>query len=156
MKKKLTILAIIAVMLTGMFAVPTLNPQDQAAAASKYVKVLRTTFNKYKKAYKVTVPDLKAQLKEKKSQVSWLWETLEDFGYFYNYDTHRWELQNPEEGAVDDAIYENLMAQTGLQIDMITVVDSWKTWACYYCECDGDLYIITTRGSTVDVCQILN
>lgn len=154
MKKKLTVFAIIAVMLCGMFAVPTFNQQDQASAASKYVKVLRTTYNKYKKAYKVTVPDLKAQLKEKKSQVSWLWETLEGFGYEYNYDTHRWEAIETE--GVDDEIYKNLMSQTGLQIDMITVVDSWKTWACYYCECDGDLYIITTRGSTVDVCQILN
>lgn len=153
-KRVITIITAVILAVTCMMVVPTVNTDDQAAAASKYVKVLRTTFNKYKKAYKVTVPDLKAQLKEKKSQVSWLWETLEGFGYEYNYDTHRWEAIETE--GVDDAVYESLMEQTGLQIDMITVVDSWKTWACYYCECDGDLYIITTRGSTVDVCQILN
>ena len=100
--KKITIILIAAIILF------TVMP-SQADAATKYVKVKKSTYQKYKKAYKnqaslkLTISDQKAQItelnktiKDKKSTISWLWGTLEDFGYTYNYDSHKWESTSPK------------------------------------------------------------
>ena len=98
--------------------------QADAGSKSKYVKVKKTTYNKYKKAYqkqaslnktisnqKLTIANQKAEIselklvikdqettiKDKKQTISWLWGTLEDFGFEYNYDSHQWETTITEE-----------------------------------------------------------
>lgn len=114
------------------------------------------------------IDDLNAQLKDKKQQVSWLWSTLEEFGYRYNYDTHKWEVTEEEEVQSDpeplpwqelmftEEVNEMMAEQTGLTIDNVNIIDSYRNWACYYVEADGDLYVITMKKGIVDVCQILN
>lgn len=111
----------IIVVLIAAFVIFSVMP-SQADAATKYVKIKKTTYQKYKKAYKnqaslkstiskqnstissqkTTIANQKAQIaelngtiKDKKSTISWLWGTLEEFGYAYNYDTHKWESTSP-------------------------------------------------------------
>lgn len=115
MKRTLSFIIILAVLMTSAFVIPTALNQNDVMAASKYVKVKRTTYNKYKaaynkeKTYKLTISDqkatiaeqkleiteLNATIKDKKQTISWLWSTLEDNGFYYNYDTHKWEQQDP-------------------------------------------------------------
>lgn len=104
----------IIIVIIAAFVIFSVMPA-QADAATKYVKVKKSTFQKYKKAYKnqasmkltianqnTTIADQKTKItnlnttiKDKKSTISWLWSTLEDFGYNYNYDTHKWESTSP-------------------------------------------------------------
>lgn len=156
MKKYIAIL----IAVTMLFTV-SLTP---TYAATKYVKVKSATFQKYKKAYTVTVPkqkktiaaknkkieSLNATIKDKKQTISWLWGTLEDFGYEYSYDNHYWQ-------AVQDTSQKELMEeQTGLHIDYVKPIEKYNRWAAYYVEADGDMYVITVVREQVDVCQILN
>lgn len=115
MKRTLSFIIILAVLMTSAFVIPTALNQNDAMAASKYVKVKRTTYNKYKTAYnkqksykltiseqkatiaeqKLEITELNATIKDKKQTISWLWDTLEENGFYYNYDTHKWEQQDP-------------------------------------------------------------
>lgn len=179
MKKRImSIIIAITMCMTCAFIVPATTHYFDASAASKYKKVKMTTYKKYKKAYKAqpgyikTISNQKTEIenmsktiKEKKQQVSWLWSTLEDFGYYYNYDTHKWEAtedttsENPLNWAElqeTTGIIPIMEEQTGLNIDNVQIVDEWKAWVCYYVEADGDLYTITMQRGVVDVCQILN
>lgn len=111
------------------------------------------------------ITELQNTIKEKKSTISWLWSQLEEFGYFYNYDTHKWEVDENKEQVKPldwaelqqtEGIIPVMEEQTELSIDNVQIVDSWKAWVCYYVEADGDLYVITMQRGVVDVCQILN
>jgi hypothetical protein len=106
-----------------------------------------------------------ATIKEKKSTISWLWSTLEDYGYFYNYDTHKWEATEGTENHAPldwvnlqetDGIIPVMEEQTELSIDNVQIIETWKAWACYYVEADGDLYVITMQRGVVDVVTQLN
>ena len=106
-----------------------------------------------------------ATIKEKKSTISWLWNQLEEFGYFYNYDTHKWEADETTEQAkpldwaelqATEGIIPIMEEQTELSIDSVQIVDSWKAWVCYYVEADGDLYVITMQRGVIDVVTQLN
>lgn len=196
MKKRITsIIVAVAVLLSCSFVVPTTMHSNDCFAKSKakkvkYIKVKKTTYNKMKatidnqsitiqkqsstiqkQSAAITnqsklIDDQKAQLKDKKSQVSWLWETLESFGYFYNYDTHKWEGEGTEPSEPEQLEWVDMMEttevtplmeeQTGLHIDNVQIMDSYRNWACYYVEADGDLYVITMKKGAVDVCTILN
>ena len=93
MKKIITITITILIAFSCIMIIPT----EESCAATKYIKVKKSTYQKYQKAYKnqtslkKTINELNTTIKEKKSTISWLWSTLEDFGYNYNYDTHKWE-----------------------------------------------------------------
>ncbi len=116
MKRTLSFIIILAVIMTSAFVIPTATHQNDcmAKSKSKYVKVKRTTYNKYKAAYnkekdykltiseqkatiselKLEVNDLNSTIKNKKQTISWLWSTLEENGFYYNYDTHKWEQKD--------------------------------------------------------------
>lgn len=120
MKRIISIIIAVTMCLTCAFVIPATTHQEDACAATKYIKVKVTTYNKYKKAYKnqktlkltiseqkatiaeqkLEITELNATIKEKKQTISWLWDTLEENGFYYNYDTHRWEYADPsyEEG----------------------------------------------------------
>ena len=182
MKKKITsIIIAITMCMTCAFAVPAVTHGDDVYAMAKttYVKVKKATYNKMKKtiasqkktiasqkktiaSQKTKISNQEQTIKDKKSTISWLWGTLEDFGYEYNYDTHRWEgTAEPtpiEELNMEDAsdVIQLLEEQTGLSIDVVQIMDNWRTWYCYYVQADGDLYVITVKNKVVDVCAILN
>ncbi len=153
MKKLFCYILIIAVMFTAL--IPATSTETYAA--TKYVKVKKATFEKYKKAYKVTVPkqkktiaSLNNTISEKKSTISWLWDTLEDYGYEYSYDSHEWQ-------AVQDTSQKTIIEeQTGLTVDYIKPIEKYNRWAAYYVEADGDIYCVTVVREKVEVCQILN
>jgi len=118
--------------------------------------------------------ELQNTIKEKKSTISWLWSNLEDFGYKYNYDTHKWEPEKTAEEEppeplnwiklmqTEDIIpvieeqMQKILSAPELTIDIVEIIDSWKTWTCYYVQADGDLYCITMKKGVIDVCVILN
>lgn len=166
MKKKITsFIIILAMLMSATFVTPVFTHSNDACAKTKYVKVKQTTWKKYKKAYKenpklkTQLEDLNTQLKDKKSQVHWLWETLEEVGYFYNYDTHQWEPV--EDGiiptpAVSEETIETMATQTGLVIDEVSIIDNYKSWYVYYVYADGDIYVITMQKDRVDVVTQLN
>lgn len=163
MKKSIAMLIAVIMLFTASIA-PTY-------AAVKYIKVKTATYEKYKKAYKVTVPKQKKTItsqkktisnqkktitklnntiSDKKQTISWLWDSLEEFGYEYNYDTHQWESTQ------DTSQKELIIEQTGLVVDYIRLIEKYNRWAAYYVEADGDIYVITVVREKVDVCQILN
>lgn len=205
MKKRIvSIVTAIMLALTCAFVMPTVTHNDDAfaKAKSKYVKVLKKTYNNMKKtissqkktiaaqkktisardttiknqstaiqnqskmieSQKATINEKENALKDKKQQVSWLWSTLEEFGYQYNYDSHKWEAvatSEPEPLDWTETMYTtdvipSMQEQTGLVIDNVQIIETYKNWACYYVEADGDLYVITMKKNIVDVCQILN
>ena len=144
------------------------------AAQKKTIASQKTTISKQNStitSLNKTITDQKAQIEEKdttikkkNSTINWLYDSMEEAGYKYNYDTHRWEQTE-----TSDPVYLDWMdmigtedviplmeEQTGLSIDAVYVMETWKTWACYYVEADGDLYVITMKKGEVDVCQILN
>lgn len=47
---------------------------------------------------------------------------------------------------------------TGLHVDYIQLIDEYikGNWCALYVHCDGDLYVITIKNHSVDVCCILN
>ena len=185
MKKRIMSIAI-AIMLiaTCAFVIPTTTHQNDcfAKAKTKYVKIKKTTYNNMKKTIsnqKATIQkqstaiqnqsklidQLNATIKDKKSTINWLWSTLEEFEYEYNYDTHKWEYtgepEAPEELPWTELMYTEdvvptMAEQTGLTIDNVQIIETYRNWACYYVEADGDLYVITMNKGIVDVCQILN
>jgi lipopolysaccharide export LptBFGC system permease protein LptF len=202
MKKRITsIIIAVAVLLSCSFVVPTTMHSNDCFAKSKskkvkYIKVKKTTYNKMKATINnqsVTIQkqsstiqkqsaaitnqsklidEQKAQLKNKKSQVSWLWSTLEDFGYFYNYDTHKWEpesVAHDEEDPIeepqtiekadmteDDTQIEIIREETGLVIDCVQRIEGDNSWNAYYVYADGDIYVITVKDGHVAVCTQLN
>jgi hypothetical protein len=64
------------------------------------------------------------------------------------------EVADDEDSELTPA--EIITSQRGLHVDYIEVIDSYGNWGAYYCHCDGDLYCITIKNGTVDVCVILN
>ena len=195
MKKKiLSILIALAVLMSCAFVVPTTDTYASAKAKyvkvkqATYNKMKKTiasqkkTIASQKKTItarnttianqKVTIAnkdkiiaERDATIKDKKSTISWLWSTLEDFGFFYNYDSHEWEYAGEEQEPIDidrldmeDAsdVIPFLEEQTGLTIDVVEIVDSWKAWYCYYVQADGDLYVVTVKSKNVDVVTQLN
>ena len=192
-RRVISIVTAVMLVFTCAFVVPATTHHDDAFAKSKskYVKIKRTKYNNMVKtinnqkstianlnntiAKKNTsiqnqsklIDDLNATIKDKKSTISWLYDTLEGFGYAYNYSTHKWECTeeddppDPEplpwqELMYTDEVNEMMAEQTGLTIDNVNIIDSYRNWACYYVEADGDLYVITMKKGIVDVCQILN
>lgn len=199
MKKKiLSILIALAVLMSCAFVVPTTDTYASAKAKyvkvkqATYNKMKKTiasqkkTIASQKKTITArnntianqkvtiankdkTIAERDATIKDKKSTISWLWSTLEDFGYFYNYDTHKWEYtEEEEEEPADyepldwvslqetDGIIPIMEEQTGLTIDNVQIIETWRAWVCYYVEADGDLYVITMQRGVVDVVAQLN
>lgn len=118
---------------------------------------------------KLTISEKEQTIKDKKQTISWLWSTLEDYGYFYNYDTHKWEQNEdtaePEGEPVeidnvqlteDGSQVEIIAEETGLTIDCVQVFESYDDWYAYYVYADGDIYVITVKNGHVDVCTQLN
>ena len=119
---------------------------------------------------KLTISEKEQTIKDKKQTISWLWNTLEDYGYFYNYDTHKWESNEEtaeEEAESDHAIsyvdmsedssqIDIIRDQTGLAVDSVQLFGSYNDWAAYYVEADGDIYTITIKAGNVDVVSQLN
>lgn len=132
------------------------NQQKTIADQQNRINQQNNTINNNAKA----IEEKDATIKEKKSTISWLWSSLEEFGYFYNYDTHKWERQAiPIEQVSMDAandVIPMLEEQTGLTIDHVEMMDAWKTWYAFYVEADGDLYVITVKNKVVDVVAQLN
>lgn len=146
------------------------NQSNAIASYKKTVASQKSTIQKQSTAIQnqsKLIDEQKEEINKKKQQVSWLWSTLEEFGYGYNYDTHKWEAvavdepEQPEplpwqEMMYTDEVTETMAEQTGLVIDTVSIIETYRNWACYYVEADGDLYVITMNRGTVDVCQILN
>lgn len=61
---------------------------------------------------------------------------------------------NCEPSTYEQIIYND----TGLITDSIDIIDKYEAgnWVALYCQCDGDLYVITIKNNYVDVCCILN
>ncbi len=214
MKRTISLIIAVAMLLTTAFVVPTATHSNDVCAKSKskYVKIKKTTWKEYKEAYTVTLPNYKkkvtslnktvasqkktitarnntiknkdatiasqkktidaqaaqitekdATIKDKKSTISWLWDQLEAFGYFYNYDSHKWEPKEQESEPIEVLDLDNapdvaflIEEQTDLHVDSVAIIDSWKTWYCYYVQADGDLYVITVKNEEVQVCTMLN
>lgn len=150
------------------------------ANQKKTITARNNTINSYKTTVanqKTTIAEQKLEIsekeqtiKDKKQTIGWLWSTLEDFGYFYNYDSHKWE-QNIEtaepEGEpieigqvalTEDASQVELIAEeTGLVIDTVQLIESYKDkWFAYYVYANGDIYTITVNNGHVEVCTQLN
>ena len=168
MKRAISIFLAISLALSCAFIVP--ETESFAAAKAKYVKVKQATYEKMKKTIssqkktiskqKKTIADKDATINKKKQTISWLWSSLEEFGYHYNYDTHNWErevipIDQINMNAANDVI-PLLEQQTGLVIDVVETIDSWKTWYAFYVQADGDLYVITMKNKIVDVVTQLN
>ena len=62
----------------------------------------------------------------------------------------------PAEEAEDTTPAGIIQSQTGLHVDSVKTVDSYGTWAFYEVFADGDIYAVTIKAGSVDVCQILN
>lgn len=120
---------------------------------------------------KLTISEKEQTIKDKKQTISWLWSTLEDFGYYYDYDTHKWESDGTEEEeeevesdhaisyvdmSEDSSQIDIIRDQTGLAVDSVQLFGSYNDWAAYYVEADGDLYVITVKAENVDVVSQLN
>ena len=60
-----------------------------------------------------------------------------------------------DEPLTNEAIIER---DTGLHVDYIQLIDEYTkgNWCALYVHCDGDLYVITIKNNSVDVCCILN
>lgn len=144
----------------------TIASQKKTIASQKKTITARnntiTARDKTINSLKSQVAEKDATIKDKKSTISWLWDQLEAFGYEYNYDSHQWEsTQEPvpiENLDMQDAtdVIPLLEEQTGLSIDVVRIMEYWKTWYCYYVEADGDLYVITVKNKVVDVISQLN
>ena len=141
--------------------------QNQGKAIDQY----KTTIADQKATIaeqKLTISERDQTIKDKKQTISWLWSTLEDFGYYYSYDTHKWESDGtaePEEEPVgidsvqlteDGSQVEIIAQETGLTIDCVQVFESYNDWYAYYVYADGDIYVITVKNGHVDVCTQLN
>lgn len=197
-KKVLSVLIALAVLMSCAFVVPTTDTYASAKAKyvkvkqATYNKMKKTiasqkkTIASQKKTITArnntianqkvtiankdkTIAERDATIKDKKSTISWLWSTLEDFGYFYNYDTHKWEYTEEEEEEPanyepldwvslqeTDGIIPIMEEQTELSIDNVQIIETWRAWVCYYVEADGDLYVITMQRGVVDVVTQLN
>ena len=135
------------------------------AARNKTITSQKTTIANQKATIaeqKTTIAERDATIKDKKQTISWLWDQLEAFGFEYNYDSHKWESSREpvpiEQIDMEDAedVIPLLQEQTGLTIDVVEIVDSWKSWYCFYVQADGDLYIITMKNKVVDVISQVN
>ena len=183
MKKKVFTIAL-AIIIAVSFAFIVPDTECFAAAKAKYVKVKQVTYEKMKKtiasqkktiasqkktitarnntitSQKETIAERDATIKEKKSTISWLWDQLEEFGYSYNYDTHKWEreaipIEQVNMDAANDVI-PMLEEQTGLTIDCVEMMDAWRTWYAFYVQADGDLYVITVKNKVLYIVSQLN
>lgn len=151
--------------------------QNQSKAITSYKNTIssqNTTIANQKTTIaeqKLTISEKEQTIKDKKQTISWLWSTLEDYGYFYNYDTHKWEsegtTETEEETESDHAIsyvdmsedssqIDIIRDQTGLAVDSVQLFGSYNDWAAYYVEADGDIYTITIKAGNVDVVSQLN
>ena len=193
MKRRImSIIIAVTMCFTCAFVLPAISHTDDCfakAKKSKYVKIKRTTYNKMKATINnqsVTIQkqstaiqnqskaigNLNTTIKDKKKTISWLWSTLEDFGYFYNYDTHKWEpesVAHDEEDPIeetqtiekadlteDDTQIEIIREETGLVIDCVQRIEGNNSWNAYYVYADGDIYVITVKGGHVAVKTQLN
>ena len=69
------------------------------------------------------------------------------------------DLTTEEDCAIVLSDEEIIMAECGLAvIDEITLIDSYDegNWYCYYLFSDGDVYVVTLKNGSVDVCVQLN
>lgn len=63
------------------------------------------------------------------------------------------ETVEPETDTTPAGIIES---QTGLCVDTVKQFDSYGNWAAYEVFADGDIYVVTIKAGSVDVCTILN
>lgn len=63
------------------------------------------------------------------------------------------EPGEPETDTTPAGIIES---QTGLCVDTVKQFDSYGNWAAYEVFADGDIYVVTIKAGSVDVCTILN
>lgn len=67
------------------------------------------------------------------------------------------ENENNDECYKANATVEEIIeADTGLVVDKVKLVDSYGNWAFYEVFADGDIYAVTIKANSVDVCVILN
>lgn len=67
------------------------------------------------------------------------------------------ENENNDECYKANASVEEIIeADTGLVVDKAKLVDSCGNWAFYEVFADGDIYAVTVKANSVDVCVILN
>lgn len=69
------------------------------------------------------------------------------------------DLTVEEDCAIVLSDEEIIMVECGLAvIDEITLIDSYDegNWYCYYLFSDGDVYVVTLKNGSVDVCVQLN
>lgn len=53
-------------------------------------------------------------------------------------------------------IEEIIAQQTGLTVDSVKQFDGYNDWSAYEVFADGDIYVVTVKGGTVDVVTQLN
>lgn len=168
MKRIISIIIAIAILTTCSFYVP--QTECFAAAKAKYVKVKQVTYEKMKKTIasqkkiikqkNAIITEKDAIINKKKQTNSWLWNQLEEFGYTYNRETYKWEKEttpieqiNMEDGSDVIMLLEE---KTNLNINSVQIIESWRTWYCYYVEADGNLYVITVKNKEIDICEQIN
>lgn len=94
MKKRIITILLTLCMICGIYTV-SVN-----AASTEYVKVKKTTYQKYKKAYKQNktykkkIKTLKQQLEDKNSLNQWTWSSIYSLGLSYKEKT--WTLTKSE------------------------------------------------------------
>ena len=69
------------------------------------------------------------------------------------------DLTTEEDCAIVLSDEEIIMAECNLAvIDEITLIDSYDegNWYCYYLFSDGDVYVVTLKNNSVDICVQLN
>lgn len=109
--KRIVAIAAAVVVLAGAALTPV-----EVDAATKYVKIKRTTYNTMKStissqkktissqkstiaSYKTKVSDRDATIKEKNSTIQWLYRNMETQGMHYSKENHAWV---PDDGTHDN------------------------------------------------------
>ena len=123
MKKR--IVAILLIM-GVLFSVSSLSVNAASKKSAKYVKIKKTTYQKYKKAYKENQKyldeifalqddyekiyqenaNLKEELDKTKSQNSWIWNNVRSIGLSYSNKTWTIPSAIPESFIVDGVKYK--------------------------------------------------
>ena len=164
MKKRIVTVFIIMSMIMGAFCAPTFAVSN----SSKYIKVKKTVYQKYKNAYR----DVKSLIKENirlnniidkywaenenlKEELAECYEIIEGENRNENLNSDS-DLTNKNRR--DIIIKEAENRQTILSereidcIDYMALIDSYEEgeWYCYYICADGDCYTVTIKRGHVD------
>ena len=141
MKKKFMAILIIMTMIFGAMFVPSFGATK---SKSKYIKIKRSVYQKYKKENKRLVKEnikLKEELAKLKSE-------------------SKSDLTNQNEYAIIMAEHEQIILnECELScVDYMALVDCYVEgkWYCYYICADGDCYTVTIKNEHIDMFVQLN